>query len=371
MKNKLLKMIVFASIFASLNISAQQISVTMNVFKPLPEVSFAAFLTNPFLESTPRILQIAISPQGETVIVKGAILWRKLDESSFEELLNFTTKPFLSRNFYNDDFSSFDGIGIDESNTSDNLLEENLKKGKPTGTYRIIVEVYDENLVFQSSATEDLEFTNPSQTLSIIQPEVDDELDLAGIYLSWTSVTGVSEYIVRANVRSDKNESLEEALQKGNPIVNDKSVGIKLNVNLYEIVDREIIEGQEIVVQIKGVIEGPDGGDDVFSEIVNFKIAKKGSDQTQDIKTKFNDTLEELSNNLKDELNENSGQDESDFAERLQDLMDRIANGEISFDDLRITMEDGRVLTYQEFQEILEYLRKNPQLLTNLNFEEK
>jgi hypothetical protein len=34
-------------------------------------------------------------------------------------------------------------------------------------------------------------------------------------------------------------------------------------------------------------------------------------------------------------------------------------------------MEDGRVLTYQEFQEILEYLRKNPQLLTNLNFEEK
>ena len=286
--------------------------------------------------------------------------------------MNFTTKPFLSRNFYNDDFSSFDGIGIDESNTSDDLLDENLKKGKPTGTYRIIVEVYDENLVFQSSATEDLEFTNPSQTLSIIQPEAGDELDLAGIYLSWTSVSGVSEYVVRANVRSDKNESLEEALQKGNPIVNDKIVGVKLNVNLYEIVDREIIEGQEIVVQIKGVIEGPGGQSFVFSEIVNFKIAKKGNDQTQDIKTKFNDTLDELSNNLKDEINENSsGQEERDFAERLQDLMNRIANGEISFDDLKITTEDGRVITYQEFQEILEYLRTNPQLLTNLIFEEK
>ena len=96
MKNKLLKMIVLASIFASLSMSAQQISVNLNVFKPLPEVSFAAFLTNPFLESTPRILQITISPQGETVIVKGAILWRKLDESSFEELLNFTTKKWFS-----------------------------------------------------------------------------------------------------------------------------------------------------------------------------------------------------------------------------------------------------------------------------------
>ncbi len=371
MKNKIIKMIVFASIFASINISAQQISVNMNVFKPLPEVSFAAFLTNPFLESTPRILQIAITPQGETVVVKGAILWRKLDESSFEELLNFTTKPFLSRNFYNDDFSSFDGIGIDESNTSDNLLEENLKKGKPTGTYRIIVEVYDENMVFQSSATEDIEFTNPSQTLSIIQPEVDDELDLAGIFFSWTSVPGVSEYVVRANVRSDKNQSLEEALQNGTPIVNDKSVGVELNVNLIEILDREIVEGQEIVVQIKGVIEGPGGQSFVYSEIVNFKIAKRGSDQTQDIKTKFNEALEEFARNLKDELNENSGQDERDFAERLQDLLDKIANGQISFDDLKITTEDGRVITYQEFQEILGYLKTNPELFTNFNFEEK
>ena len=49
--------------------AAEKITVLMNVFDPLPEVSFAAFLTNPFLESTPRILQVIMSPHGKDVIV--------------------------------------------------------------------------------------------------------------------------------------------------------------------------------------------------------------------------------------------------------------------------------------------------------------
>ncbi|PIQ11681.1 MAG: hypothetical protein COW71_00070 [Ignavibacteriales bacterium CG18_big_fil_WC_8_21_14_2_50_31_20] len=371
MKNKLLNFLVIVFVFAGLNISAQQIAINMNVFKPLPEVSFAAFLTNPFLESTPRILQVSIVPQNVKVIVRGSILWKKLNENSFEELLNFTTKPFLSRNFYNDDFSSFDGIGIDDNNVSDNLLQDNLKKGKPTGTYRIIIEVYDSNMVFQSSATEDLEFTNPTQTLTIIQPEANDELDLGGILLSWTGVSGVTDYYVRANVRLSKFESFEEALKRGNPIINDKNVGPNTSVNFRNILDRELIGGEEIIVQVKGAIEGPGGQDFVYSELINFNI-KGNKVSSDDGAKKFTSTIELFSNEIKKQLNENpSGQEEKDLSERLQDLLTKIANGEITFDDLTITTDGGREITYQEFQQILDYLRNNPELFTNLHFEEK
>ena len=371
MKNKLLNFLISFFVFVSLNISAQQIAININVFKPLHEVSFAAFLTNPFLESTPRILQVSIAPQNIKVIVRGSILWKKLNENSFEELLNFTTEPFYSRNFYNNDFSSFDGIGIDENNVSDNLLQDNLKKGKPTGTFRIIVEVYDSNMVFQSSATEDLEFINPTQTITIIQPEANDELDLGGILLSWTGVSGVTDYYIRANIRLSKFESLEEALNRGNPIIDDKNVGSNTSVNFRNILDRELVGGEDIVVQVKGAIEGPGGKNLVYSELINFKI-KGNKVSSDDGAKKFTLTIEKLSDEIVKQLNENpSNQEVKDLSERLQDLLNRIANGEITFDDLTITTDSGREITYQEFQQILDYLRSNPEFFTNLYFEEK
>jgi len=372
MKNKLLKLLIIIFLVANVSIYAQHIAVNMNVFKPLPEVSFAAFLTNPFLESTPRILQISITPKNKKIICRGTILWKKLNKNSFEELLNFTTKPFLSRNFYNDDFSSFDGIKIDENNVSDNLVKDNLKKGKPTGTYRIIFEVFDSNMVFQSSSIEDLEFTNPSQTLTIIQPQINEELDLGGILLFWTGVAGVSDYYIKANIRLSKFESLEEALNRGNPIINNKNVGIKTNVNLREFLDRELIGGEELVLQVKGAIEGPGGQSFIYSDIINFKIKGNNSNEGDEGNNELTSTLEQLTDNLKTQLNANPlNQDESDLSERIQALLDKIRNGEITFNDLTITTNDGKEISYQEFLQILEYLKNNPELFTNLSFEEK
>ncbi len=358
----------FALLFIfGVNLSAQpKVMVTLNVFQPLPEVSFAAFLTNPFLESTPRILQVIMAPHNVDVIVQGSILWRKVDEGSFNELLSYTTKPFTSRNFYNDDFSSIDGIEIEEFNSDSDLLQENLKQGKPTGTYKIIIRVYDKNMEFQSDATEDLDFLNPSQTLSIIQPSVGDELDIAGILLTWTDVLGVTEFIVKANVRSSKLESLEEALQKGNPIVDNRSVGIKTSVNLREILDRELIGGEEIVVQVRGVVPGPGGPTTVYSDIINFYLNSSGSPVVDKGVQDFETLIVEVMDEWKEE-----GQGESDAYERLTNLLEDLQNGNISFNDIRIKFEDGRQLTYAEFQEILNYLRRNPDVLTNLLFEAK
>jgi hypothetical protein len=366
MKNKIIYYIFMGAFFLTFKLSAQHVSVNMTVFEPLPEVSFTAFLTTKGLENTPRIFQIVLNPIGENVIVKGSIQWRKVDESSFNEILSFTTKPFLSRNFYNDDLSSIDGIELEDSDSNDDLLQENLKKGKPTGTYRISVEVFNKDMQFQSSDEEEIDFLNPAQTLSILQPSVGDELDLAGILLTWTDVTGVAEFYVKANTRSSKMESLEEALQKGNPIVNNSNVGKKRSFNLREILDRELIGGEEVVVQVRASIPGPGGPTVIFSNIVNFKIRGASSAATDKGVKEF----ETLVSGVLDDM-QNSGQGNSDVYQRLSSLLKDIENGNINFDDIKIKNENGTQLTYSEFQQILQYLRNNPELLTNLTFDSK
>lgn len=367
MKHQIVKLL-FALIFIlGINLSAQEkVMVSMNVFEPLPEISFAAFLTNPFLESTPRVLQVIMSPHGKDVIVKGSIQWRKVDGSSFEELLHYTTKPFTSRNFYNDDFSSKNGIELEDKVSNDDLLNKNLSKGKPTGTYKIIIQVYSSSFEFQSEVTSELNFVNPAQTLTIIQPNVGDELDVGGILLTWTDVLGVSDFIVKANVRSSKMESLEEALQKGNPIVDNRSVGLKTSVNFREILDRELIGGEELVVQVRGVVPGPGGPTIIYSDIINFYLKRSGGSAVDKGVQDFQTLLVEVMTDWKQH-----GQGESAAYEILAKLLEDLRNGNISFNDVKIKNENGLQLTYVEFQQIMEYLRKNPDLIINLSFEEK
>ena len=382
MKNKFVSFLIVVVLFSGLTVSAQQVNVDMQVFNPLPEVSFAAFLTNPFLKGTPRIMRINLTPHGEEVIVKGSIQWRKVNQGSFNELLHFTTKPFTSRNFYNDDFSSIDGIEIEESGSNDDLLQANLKKGKPTGTYKVIIEVYDLNMTFLDSETTDLDFLNPSQTLSIIEPNVGELLDIAGVLITWTDVAGVSDFSIRANYRASKFESLEEALQKGNPLVNDRNVGQRRSVNLKDILDRELIGGKEVVVQVKATIDAPGGATTIYSDIVNFRlkgatsaVTDKGVKEFETLLLRVIDDLKNIDN--KRELQGSTKQDVAQNSEiedamsRLQKLLSDIQNGTISFNDINIKFGNGRMLTYAEFQEILEYLRRNPELLTNIFFEEK
>jgi hypothetical protein len=243
-------------------------------------------------------------------------------------------------------------------------LQENLNKGKPTGTYRIIVEIIDENGDVLADDEEDIDFLNPAQTLSIIEPNVGDVFDIGGVILTWTDVKGVSDFYIKANTRSSKFETLEEVLQRGNPLVDNKNVGTKRSVNLREVLDRELVAGNEVVVQVYGSIPGPGGPTIIYSDIVNFKI-KGASSVVVDKSVK---ELQTLASQVLDDLKNNG---ENDAAKRLQDLLDKIRNGTISFNDLSLRFADGRVLSYSEFQELLEYLRKNPDLVRSIGFEEK
>jgi len=382
MKVKINKLL-FALIFIlGINLSAQdKVIVQLNVFEQLSEISFAAFMTANGLENTPRIFQVLMTPHGKNVIVKGAIRWRRVNGGGYSDLYTFTTNPFTSRNFYNDDLSSNDGVKIENSEQNDDLLDENLKIGKPSGSYEITIEVYDENMIFQSRDEEYLGLSipsgllgeeipiglvNPSQTFSILTPSKEETLDAGGVILTWTNELGIFDFIVKANIRSSKFESLEEALQKGNPIIDNALVGLKTSVNFREILDRELIGGEEIVVQIRGSLGGPGGPSIVYSEIINFYITNPGNSATDKGVQDFENLIVEVLGEWKQE-----GQGESEAYEALTNLLDDLQNGNIDFTDIKIKNEGGQQLTYAEFQQILEYLRRNPDLLTNILFEEK
>ncbi len=380
MKNKISKLLVALIFILGISLSAQEkVIVQLNVFEQLPEISLATFMTAEGLENTPRIAQVIMTPHGKNVIVQGVVRWRKVNGTSFEELFSYTTKPFLSRNFYNNDYSSINGIEIKDSDSNQDLIDENLKIGKASGSYELIIEVYDENMNFQSRDEKFLGLVlpasivgkeipiglvNPTQTIAIIQPTLDEELDLGGIQVTWSEVKGVFNYFVKANFRDSKFQSLEDALQSGTPFVNNEDVGFQTSINLREYMKRELVGGEEIVVQIRCEVIGADGPTFIYTDIVNFSLKSAGSPVVdkgvQELETLIVDVLDEW---------EQQGQGESEAFEVLEDLLSDLQNGNISFTDIKIRSDSGQLLTYAEFQQILEYLRRNPDLLTNLNFE--
>jgi hypothetical protein len=378
--NKVLFVLVF---ILGMNLSAQdKVIVQLNVFEQLSEISFAAFMTANGLENTPRIFQVLMTPHGKNIIVKGAIRWRRVNKGGYSDLYTFTTKPFTSRNFYNDDLSSIDGIKMETSESNNDLLDENLKIGKPSGSYEIVIKVYDENMGFKSEDAKFLGmsipsgvlgkeipvgFPNPSQTFSILTPGDGDKLDAGGINLSWTNELGIFDFIVKANIRVG-DESPEEALQRGNPIVDNRPVGMRTNVNFREpnFLSRELVGGEEIVVQVRGTIKGPGGPSIVYSEIINFFITSPGNTAVDRGIQDFENLVQDVMDDWKEE-----GQADSDAYKVLENLLSDLQNGIISFEDIKIRNDRGQLLTYAEFQQILEYLRRNPDLLTNLLFESK
>ena len=89
------KSYVFLILLILLNVAAlkaqENVRANILVFEPLPEVSFAAFLTNPFVQGTPRIFQIQLSPHGKDVYLVGTLKWRKPDQGLFLPLTTFST----------------------------------------------------------------------------------------------------------------------------------------------------------------------------------------------------------------------------------------------------------------------------------------
>jgi hypothetical protein len=189
--------------------------------------------------------------------------------------------------------------------------------------------------------------------LSIRSPEAGSTQDIGAVLAEWDDINGVSSYSIRANVRKNTNQSFEEALKSGNPLINDKDVGMVSSVNLRELLDREWLPGQEIVFQVTANISGPGGGSELYSDIVNFKFPMATSSEAK----QMNQTLIDLFQNL--------GDGES------ARILSLLQNGDINLEDVTISFDDGQVMTFPEFQNLMNYLGSNPDAVINITYNKK
>lgn len=324
-------------ILISLPIYSQP-SIKLIVFPELNSTDFASFATLNDLQGAPRIFCAEINAPGQTVVMAGQIEWKKIGSPDFVEVAWFITRPFLARTLCNDDIGKVD-VRIYDHRSNINLIEENLKFGKPTGEYRLTVILYDSTgQILLDKDSKNLVFLNPTQTITIINPRTNQSYDAGNILVEWTPVFGASEYFIKATERTDKSQSVEEALFRGTPLVNNQSVGTQTSVNLRNLLERELKPGSEIVLQVSANIPGPAGGKKIFSEIINFSILNPESQYYQQLIQRFNNIVQRLGQN---ELSQIFGSDKFDPSK------------------LQIRKEDGTIMSFEELINFLEMNANN------------
>lgn len=330
------------------NVYSQNYQIILTVMEPLPEVDFAAFALTNNLSGAPRIMSIEIiTPTlNEQVILEGRIEWQKEDGDAFIQLFWFRTQRFTARNISNTDIGT--NVRIAENTVNSNLTEDNISKGRPTGKYRLTVILRDANGALKSSDQKEISFLNPTQTLSITTPERGSTQDIGNVQAAWDAVVGASYYGIKANVRTRSSQSLEEALNSGNPLIDKDNIGNNNIVSLREHLRREWFSGQEIVLQVTAFIAGARGGTTLYSNIVNFFVGS-----TVQINTQFLTFLELL----------------SDVTGR--DLVERYKEGNLDLSNMRISLDDGRIISQVELNEILNYLKMNPDRIIDVRFTNK
>lgn len=330
-------MIIVVTLFLTSSLYSQP-SIRLVVFPELSTTDFAAFATLEDLQGAPRVFCAEINAPGMSVVMAGQIEWKKIGSADFNEVAWFITRPFLARNLCNDEIGKVD-VRIYDHRSNTELIEENLRYGKPTGEYRLTVYLYDstsQNLL--STDTRNLVFLNPAQTITIINPRPAQAYDPGNILVEWTPISGASDYLIKASERTDPNQSFEEALQRGTPLVNNRSVGTATSVNLRDLLERELKPGSELVLQVSADIPGPMGGRKIFSEIVNFSILNPESEYYKQLMQRLYNVLLRLGDN---------------------ELLRLLGSGQIDPTKLQVRKEDGTLMTIEELVNFLEINANN------------
>lgn len=260
--------------------TAQIHTFRLNVFTPLPQLDFATFAVTNDLQGAPTVFSVEILPADELVIIEGSFEWKDVGEAGFTPFTSFKTRPFRSRVFFNNTLGS--EIRIESSTNNSNRITQALRKGKPTGNYILTLKLFKENgspyidpstgQQFVTSAA--LEFLNPTQTLEILLPIPSTLQDVGQVIAKWTPVQGASKYFIKASLRRDNRTSLENALSSGQVMINNAEIpGNQTEVNLRNLLTgAEWFGGQEVVFQVTAFVEGPSGGQSIFSNLVNFYL---------------------------------------------------------------------------------------------------
>lgn len=337
----------------NINTIAQDISTfRFTVFKPLPQLDFATFAIANDLTGAPTVFSVEIlSPRDDVmVMLEGVFEWQDVGESSPTQLSTFRTKPFKPKVFFNNTLGS--EIRIASSSTNNNRITKAILKGKPTGKYIITLKLLkplDEqgnsyiDYPGTSAQTEILEFLNPSQTLDLLLPIAGSLQDVGTVIAQWTPIDGATKYLIKAAVRNDYRQSLENAISSGQVLINNAEVnGNQTEVNLRTLLTgAEWFGGQEIVIQVTAFVSGPSGGLNIYSNLINFYI--------KDVNTSAYTSL--IGNLLAIAQSLPSGVLPLNF-------LNGLSSGDILINGIKL--DDGTTLSLSEVMAILNYLVQNP-----------
>lgn len=351
---RVLKLSVIAILLViSSNRLTAQASIDLIIFPELSTVDFAAFDFTSSRNVSQRLLQVIITPPGREVIVEGRVEWKKDEKSGFEELFVFRTKKFISRSFSNDEINNSD-IEIDNTDFNSNLTSQIISKGKPSGLLNVKLRLLDAAGNFLDDDVEQISFLNPTEP-TIIIPVEGSSYDIGSIMVQWTASIGATSYRIKANYVPDNVINLEQALNSGSPLIDDYDVGTSTSIRLNEILSRELLADTNVVIVVKAIVQGPGGGDVLNSQLVMFKTNSTSTSQTA---MRFgNPDLVRLANLLPSQLS--------------KEFRDKLINGEITPEQIQISDEEGRNLSFSDFVLILIFLEQNNQAIISVIFSPK
>ncbi len=293
------------------------------------------------ISGAPSLFCVDITPTvpGDNVTLECTLEWQPPENGGFQLLGSFTTDPFPAQRVCNEQLGSSQ-IRISKWNTNQQLIDETRQRGKLTGRYRLSIRATEKG-VSSPWAVKVFDFPNPTQTLSIIQPNAGREYDAGNVLAEWNIVPGAT-YEIKANVRKSSNQSLEDALNTGTPLINNKNVGSVTSINLHSILEREWQPGDEIVFQVAAVTGS---GTKLYSNIVNFVIRNN------------NPTV---NNTLTSQL--------SQLAQLLgvAGLANDFRSGKIKI--LESMYDDGSLINLNDLSNIINSLLANPKSIIKIEF---
>lgn len=339
--------VLFAVLLSS-SLSAQSITdFRLEIFKPLPELNLGALSIANDLSGAPRVFSISIIPEGVDVVLEGEIKWTDVGKSNSVPLFDFKTRVFKSKTFYNTDLGS-STIRIARTNSNNSVINDIINKGKPTGRFDFNLTLKNPAGVVLRTASDFVEFINPTQSFTILTPTKDAEGQLGNILVSWIQVPGSDHYKIKVNKRSNSNQSLENALASPSPYIDFANIpNSKTSVRLSDLPTlRPLQEGLEYVVQVVAVIKLPSESKELPSEIVNFRIA--GANDARD---------NAIKNSLMSMITSIPGG--STFASVLSDRNLRIN---------RLVDENGNPISQDQLTNLLNYFNTHPDRVISAQF---
>lgn len=333
-------LLIFALLITAGTDNKAQHTVDLQVFQPLPEIDLSAFIYSNDISGLPRIMCFIINPKGDQIELKLTIEWQSPTGGGFQEVLSAQTNPFTARDFCNDEIGNSD-ITIATSSSNQSIIDELRRSERPTGKFRISVNIIGED----SGDSEIIEFTNPTQTFVILTPESGSSHDIGAVLASWEDIIGASNYKLKVTERTSPTQSLDDAIESGNPYV-DADVGLVTVANLRTLLQREWFPGQEMVMQVIAEIPGPSGGSKIYSNIVNFYLSDLTDGSIEMVTMELAELLQLL--------------DDGTGSELLQEI---IENG---VKLIGIRRSDGTPLTADEIMRLLDFLKNNTNTIIDL-----